>query len=231
MQDEDYGLSTARHYAAYRPPLHVAILALGLRDDERFLYALDVGCGAGSSTHALQGWCDRVIGRDPSAAMIELSHPTASISFQQQPGEKIDSGLEQNVFDLVTFAGSLFYLDTNAVLTSLERLLTPDGKVIVYDFDVLLQPVFELLGTSMPAGDYNHLKKIPSTGESFLKVEKSTFGKTSFEVNSTQLAHLLYSVSAWRKGPLANLGFTELVDELPPTTTLEAKMWLTSYAC
>lgn len=62
MQDRGYNLVTARHYAAYRPPLHASILALGLRDDELFREALDVGCGTGSSTHALGRWCDRVIG-------------------------------------------------------------------------------------------------------------------------------------------------------------------------
>lgn len=230
MQDHGYDLSTARHYAAYRPPLHASILALGLRDDEKFHQALDVGCGTGGSTHALGRWCHQVLGTDPSAAMIELTHSTEGINFRQQPGYKIDAGLDRNAFDLVVFAGSLFYLDTREVLTSLEKILTPDGKVLVYDFDVLLQPVFDHLGVPMPESNYNHAKKLPCNKESFLRFEKSVFGKKEFSLTSTELAHLLCSVADWRKGPLAGYSFAELVDLLPATTTLMAKTWLTRYA-
>lgn len=230
MQDRGYDLATARHYAAYRPPLHVSILTLGLREDKQFHQALDVGCGTGGSTHALSRWCNKVIGTDPSAAMIEMAQPTENVSFQQQPGDEIDTGLEKNAFDLVVFAGSLFYLETKAVLTSLEGLLVPGGTVIVYDFDVLLQPVFDHLGILMPESNYNHAKKLPCNKESFLRFEKSVFGNEKFSLTATELAHLLCAVADWRKGALANYSFTDLVDLLPTTTTLKAKTWLTRYA-
>jgi SAM-dependent methyltransferase len=230
MKDKDYDLSTARHYAAYRPPLHVSTLAFGLLEYERFRYALDVGCGTGSSTHALRPWCHRVIGTDPSAAMVELAQPAAGVSFRHQPGDDIDAGLEGNVFDLITFAGSLFYLNTAVVLAGLKSLLVPGGTVIVYDFDVLLQPVFDLLSVRMPASDYDHTKNLSDDAEKMLLMEKAVAEVISFELTSAELAHLLCSVSDWRKGPLADFGFAGLVDQLPATITLEAKTWLTRYA-
>ncbi|MFK8163954.1 MAG: methyltransferase domain-containing protein [Lewinella sp.] len=230
MKDEDYDQEAARHYAAYRPPLHAAILALGLKDEERFGQALDVGCGTGNSTHALRAWCPNVIGTDPSMAMIERTKALPGVSFRHQPGEDIDAGLDGTTFDLITFAGSLFYLHNPVVLTSLKGLLVPGATVIVYDFDVLLQPVFNLLGVSMPRSDYDHAKNLSDVASNVLHLMKTAVEDISFVLNATQLAHLLFSVSSWRKGPLANYEFSQLVHLLPKTTTLKAKTWLTRYA-
>lgn len=229
MQPHVYDDITARHYAAYRPPLHTPILTLGLNADERFEHALDVGCGTGNSTHALSRWCDLVVGRDISTEMIALAQPAAGVSFQLQPGENIAAGLGAATFDLVTFAGCLPYLNPAGVAASLKQLLVPGGTVLVYDFEILLHPVFDHLGILLPQSDYDHAVNLNAQKDS-LRLVRAVCKEISFSLTNAELAHLLCSVQEWREGSLINYRYEGLVEELPAITSLPAKIWLTRYA-
>ncbi len=68
---EEYNQAVAEHYAAFRPPLHQLILKKLLNPGERLQSGLDIGSGTGYSAIALSGYCDHVIGLDPSESMIE----------------------------------------------------------------------------------------------------------------------------------------------------------------
>lgn len=225
----EYDQETAAHYAAYRPPLHHTILKRGLRKEESFARALDIGCGTGRSTLALQEWSPAVLGTDPSAEMIAATSPQAGVTFAVQPGEDIAAGLPHHTFDLVCFAGSLFYLDAAAASNSLQQLLVPGGTVIVYDFDIQLAPVFDLLGVSVAAGAYDHAKNFSHLPQQSLQeviVLQETIG---FSATKEEIAHLLFSVQAWRTGPLEGFSFAALQAALPPEMHLEAAIFLTRY--
>lgn len=126
----------ARGYAFDRPPVHPHIIR-AIRDrlqlEAPVHCALDVGCGAGRSTAALEPLADRVIGLEPAPGMLAHSRVVA-------PAAAFVVGRAENLpflpgtFDLVTAAGSLNYVDLDAFLPELARVLAPGGVMAVYDF-------------------------------------------------------------------------------------------------
>lgn len=131
---ERYDTAAAAHYAAYRPPLHRLILQRALGEDARFGDGLDIGCGTGYSAIALSEACERVVGVDPSPAMLERATPHDRVRYLPGAGEALP--LPDNSADLITFAGSLFYTDTPATHAQARRVARPGGLAVVYDFDL-----------------------------------------------------------------------------------------------
>src|SRR5690625_1496286 len=105
---ERYDTATAKHYAAYRPPLHRLILEKTLDRSESFRSALDVGCGTGYSSLALVPFSDRICGIDNSEEMLNLAEKHPKISYKFGDVDSL-SDLTDQPFDIVTFAGSLVY--------------------------------------------------------------------------------------------------------------------------
>lgn len=162
--------------------------------------------------------------------MIARAEPAVGVRFHRPTGTALSADLNNGQFELVSFAGSLFYLDTKEVAEDLHRLLVPGGTVLVYDFEVLLEPVFDRLGLSLPTGDYDHARNLSSDQPAFLREKQQKQSTVRFEVSGRELAHLLCSVRSWREGPLAGYPFVELERVLPVTEMLTAKTWLTRYA-
>ncbi|WP_047049565.1 methyltransferase domain-containing protein [Vibrio mexicanus] len=73
-----YNNKISKHYAAYRPPVHKAILE-SIFPTEPFKHGLDIGCGTGVSTIALVPFCAQTTSVDPSQLMLEQAQPTANI--------------------------------------------------------------------------------------------------------------------------------------------------------
>jgi ubiquinone/menaquinone biosynthesis C-methylase UbiE len=126
----------AAGYAFARPPVHERMLErvrhdLGLRD--RVQSALDVGCGAGRSTAALQPLAHRVVGVEPAAAMLAHCHAVAPHArFVVGTAEQLP--FPPATFDLVTAAGAINYTDVGQSLQELARVLRRTGAIIIYDF-------------------------------------------------------------------------------------------------
>jgi SAM-dependent methyltransferase len=122
----------AAAYAFDRPPIHQQILQaahLGRRADQ----ALDVGCGAGLSTAALTPHARRVTGLEPVSTMLTHRRTTApDARFVLGQAERLP--FTSGAFDLITAAGSLNYADLPAALNEIVRVLTGDGKFLLYDF-------------------------------------------------------------------------------------------------
>ena len=141
--EEDYNEQTAYHYAAFRPALHSNILwdCLELR---RFKQGLDIGCGTGQSAIALAHYCDATIGIEPSKAMLEkvITHP--GVSYHLHSGNHLP--FKSSQFDIITFAGSWYYAQSQAFLDEVIRVSAPGGLIIVYDFDVSLRKLIMKMG-------------------------------------------------------------------------------------
>jgi SAM-dependent methyltransferase len=126
----------AAGYARSRPPVHRRVLDLALQRLGRtapFPVALDLGCGAGVSTAALNGLAARCIGLEPNVSMLRWAADVA-------PGAQFVAGsaeaipLRAHTVDLITAAGSLNYTDPAASFAEASRVLAPGGVLIVYDF-------------------------------------------------------------------------------------------------
>jgi SAM-dependent methyltransferase len=126
----------AAGYANFRPPVHRRIIELAharLQPHERFRRALDVGCGAGISTKALEGFADHCIGIEPAEPMLQWSAGLApKADFAVGTAEQIPIGAHS--VDLITAAGSLNYANLDLFFPEARRVLTSTGVLIVYDF-------------------------------------------------------------------------------------------------
>lgn len=126
----------AAGYAYHRPPVHAEILKkigqrLGLQG--KLSRALDVGCGAGLSTAALESLAEVVVGIEPVEAMLAFRHVVA-------PQAKFVVGQAEHLpfaarsFDLMTTAGAINYADRDLFFPEAARVLTPTGTLVIYDF-------------------------------------------------------------------------------------------------
>lgn len=127
-------LATA--YAFHRPPVHrgiIAALSKNIQFAHRPVRALDIGCGAGLSTAALEPLADFVVGLEPAEAMLAHRRSVAAnASFVVGQAEQLP--FAEQSFDLMTAAGALNYADLNRFLPEAARVLKPDGVLVIYDF-------------------------------------------------------------------------------------------------
>ncbi len=126
----------AAHYAYDRPPVHARIIKVigeRLPIGTRVGRALDIGCGAGLSTAALEPLAEIVIGIEPVRTMLTHSHAVAPHAlFLVGQAERLP--FSDAVFDLVTAAGSINYADRDRFLAEAARVLAPRGSLVIYDF-------------------------------------------------------------------------------------------------
>jgi SAM-dependent methyltransferase len=126
----------AAGYAFNRPPVHPRIIDR-IRGDRRIerpvARALDIGCGAGLSTAALEPLAGTVVGLEPVPSMLAHRRAvSARASFVAARAEQLPFAAAS--FDLVTAAGALNYVDLDAFLPDLARVLAPGGLLVIYDF-------------------------------------------------------------------------------------------------
>ena len=125
----------ASGYAAARPPVHRRVIERAQRrlGGKRFRMALDLGCGAGISTAALAGIADRRIGIEPVEEMLRWAPGVAAEAwFAAGAAEAIP--VRDGSIDLISAAGALNYAALPEFFHEADRVLAPDGMVLVYDF-------------------------------------------------------------------------------------------------
>lgn len=120
----------------FRPPLHRMILdriAARMRWSGLFDRALDVGCGAGLSTAALETLAKERLGIERETSMLQWVEKVApGAAFAAASGE--DLPVRTGSIDLITAAGSLNYLNLDRFFREAARTLTQSGFLVVYDF-------------------------------------------------------------------------------------------------
>ena len=213
---EQYDQAIATHYSSYRPPLHQIILGKVLSDKDIFQNGLDVGCGTGYSAVALAHYCQHVYGIEPSQSMLDHATPHINITYLAGNGERIP--IVDHSIDIVTFAGSLFYTKTHALVTELKRVCQSEALIIPYDFDVLLDDVLRSFGMTSRknTSDYDPTVNFSDNAD-FVEVTVDT-QQLNLEVSALQLTHLLLSnkhryEAFANKYTIAN-PFPAVVDEL-----------------
>jgi SAM-dependent methyltransferase len=194
MMKHEYNVIIAEHYAAYRPPLHHLILKKCLKEygkSKKFKLGLDVGCGTGQSSVALTDFCEKVIAIDPSPEMLVMAKPNRLISYKSFDGKNID--LPEGHFDIVTFAGSLFYAKSQRLFDGMLRVIKNDGLILIYDFEIVLEEFYRHLKLDdiSTTIDYDHwvdFSGLDTYGISKLQTQKELI---KIKVSTKNLAHLL----------------------------------------
>ena len=191
---EEYDHITAYHYAAYRPSLHLVILKNCLVTDDKLLLGLDVGCGTGQSCIALSEFCENVIGIEPSKEMLSksINHPNVTYRYYN----KTDFNFADNYFDLITFAGSLYYAKSQRLLDEVIRVSKNQTKVIVYDFELLIDVFIEKMKITKGKGQditYNHEENFDGLNNKNVNLDKQLNSKLTITISINNIAHLLLS--------------------------------------
>jgi SAM-dependent methyltransferase len=126
----------AAGYAFDRPAVHPQIIqaiGLHLHLSTRVARALDIGCGAGLSTVALEPLAEDIVGIEPAPAMLQ-HHRVVALHARFVVGQAERLPFPAATFDLMTAAGSVNYVDLDRFLPEVARVLTPTGVLVIYDF-------------------------------------------------------------------------------------------------
>lgn len=190
---EQYNDEVSKHYAAYRPPIHQMILQSLLDNKPRFEFGLDIGCGTGVSTYALSPYCRELIGVEPSEAMLKQAQYVANARYLVGDGENIP--LSDNTADIITFAGSLYYAKSDALVKELQRVAVKEALVIAYDFEVQLSEFMQRLGIEMASSSSGYDHAINFSDCDALQELACKQDCIELELDSLQLAHVLFSSS------------------------------------
>lgn len=126
--------SAAQRYAQSRPyfhPLVIEKIRAYLRLTEPLAQVLDVGCGTGQSTVALKAIATAMVGVDLSPAMLAEATPDPAIRYLVAPAEEIP--LPSGSCDLLTTSLAFHWFDQERFLTEAQRLLKPQGWLVIYN--------------------------------------------------------------------------------------------------
>lgn len=188
----DYDKITAKHYSLFRPNLHKSILDKCIPRETRYTNGLDIGCGTGQSSLALAEFCNKVIGIEPSEEMLQESIANSKIEYQHYDGNTLE--FENDYFDVITFAGSLFYAKSQKLLNEVIRVSTPRAKIIVYDFEVPLEGTLkelQIYQNGKGRGKYNFEENFSGLLNEHLKLLKTEKETIHIEITPSNLTHLL----------------------------------------
>lgn len=210
---ERYDSVTAKHYAAYRPPLHRLILERVIGSSESFASGLDFGCGTGYSAVALAKYSDHVCGVDLNQEMLSLAEPHPKITYTLGTVGSFGD-FPDRPYDIVTFAGSLFYTKSEELRTALISACSVDGTVIIYDFNVLMSELMNYAGvaTSFVPSEYDHNVGLADWSEFETVTNESD--RITIAVSPQEATHVLLSDSSCHDVLQGNLGGEDLFDVL-----------------
>lgn len=215
---ERYDGAVAAHYSSYRPPLHQLILQKVLTGERVFDDGLDVGCGTGYSAVALAKYCQRVYGVEPSQSMLDRAIPHAKIIYLTGTSGNIP--LPDHSVDVVTFAGSLFYAQSETLAEEMKRVCRSRALAIPYDFEILLGDVVQQCGLAAKEAEVHYDYAANFSGIAFFREITVGREQVSLEVTAAELAHIMLSESHYHRAFAEKYGASDPFASL--TSDLEA---------
>jgi SAM-dependent methyltransferase len=128
--------TTVALYEELRPPYPPAFfreVAQRLALDRRHAL-IDLGTGPGLLALGFAPYVGRIVGVDPEPAMLAAAKQAAeraSRAFALIAGKAEDLPDDIGSFDVATIGRALHWMDREATLARLERLVTPEGLILV----------------------------------------------------------------------------------------------------
>lgn len=126
--------ASARRYAEGRPDYSTLVSDIVRRligDDASLDLAIDVGSGTGISTMAIAPLARRVVGVEPSPAMVDLAIPADNVTYRIGTAE--DLPVEDSAADLIAVGSALHWFDQERFLVEASRVARPEAWLVVYD--------------------------------------------------------------------------------------------------
>lgn len=222
----NYDRTTAFHYSIYRPSLHFIILKECLKHENICSLGLDVGCGTGQSSIALTRFCNNVVGIEPSKAMLHkaIYHPRIEYKYYN----KENFTFPNDYFDVITFAGSLFYAKSQALLNEVVRVSKNSSRIVIYDFELSLDWILEKLNLKRSHhqnSSYDHQIDFNELYDKPIKIKGRFTNNIPLEISLKNLSHLLLSSREHYYLLLKTFGqdnlYNELLEKLYSTFTTE----------
>lgn len=132
------GTNFVELYDRYRPEPPAIILEHAKRYAaiERPQLVIDLGCGTGLSTTAWLNHTARVVGVEPSEAMLDIARRKVSgledrIAFIAAFSDKLP--FAEGEADIICCSQSFHWMEPTSTLREVERVLRPGGVLVVYD--------------------------------------------------------------------------------------------------
>lgn len=191
---KEYDHIAAFHYSAFRPALHSRILKEYLNGHASHGVGLDIGSGVGHSSIALAEYCNKVVGVEPSRAMLAKSIPHPRVEYALYDRKHLD--FENENFDIITFAGSLHYAKSPQTLEEVIRVSKNATKIVIYDFELLLDDILGILDMEDSASQkskYDHQVNLSESDRKNIETEHVAKKSVSVEIGTQHLVHLLLS--------------------------------------
>lgn len=127
--------STVPFYARFRepyPPDFFTVMADRLALN-RQMRLLDAGCGPGLLAIGFAAFVGSCTGVDPEPAMLHTAQATAisaGVKLELIEGRLEDLAEDAGTFDLVTIGRALHWMDREAALKALDRVVAPAGAIV-----------------------------------------------------------------------------------------------------
>ena len=115
------------------PPPALVPLALAHAGVKRAALVVDLGCGTGLSTRQWAPAADRVIGVDPSEAMLAVARARSGPGVEYVAGHGASVDAADGAADIVSVVQALHWMAPGPTLGEIARVLRPGGVLVVAD--------------------------------------------------------------------------------------------------
>ena len=131
---------TAKWYDKVFEPINKGLRLLGLRmfRPKEGMSILDVGCGTGSYLDFYKRYQCNLYGIDTSPAMMELAQQRLGDAAELYLGSATEMPYPDQTFNLVVSMLVIHEIEHSirlAVLDEIKRVLKPDGRILLIDFN------------------------------------------------------------------------------------------------
>lgn len=121
------------HEIRPRPPEDLFRMLLSLAPVRPPALVVDLGSGTGISAVPWSARARRVIGVEINSEMLRLAPRAANMKYQRASAQR--TGLPAGCADVVTCAQSFHWMEPEATIAEIARILRPGGIFAAYDYD------------------------------------------------------------------------------------------------
>ena len=116
------------------PPEALLLQTLSYLGKEQADLVVDLGCGTGISTRVWSDYGKKIMGIEPSEAMLSIAREKTKeqhISYERGFAHKLS--IDSNSAEIVTCSQSFHWMEPQSTLKEIDRVLKDNGVLVIYD--------------------------------------------------------------------------------------------------